>query len=327
MSLRPHRSSARRHALAGGIVGSALLAIAAMGASEAARRPSPTPAALEAFRTLAASKMGMDHAGNLWAWNRRNGVVQILTPAGERLPMPAAQGAGAVDADAAWGVVAVFDEIRWLRLDRPMVTVPLGGQAADVCWIDAQTVAVTPQTNAHRVEVWDLRTRTLVRALGAEEPTPVGPGAFRLRNVLLRFDAARHLLYSLESFTGDLKVFRPTGEVVWSSTLPTQIDAELDAAIAANDHAAKAAGRRVPLTFSRLAPALDRDGNLWVIEDSERATKSMNLLRISPAGATTLHLADQACPTQTFTFWGDVMLFYTDPTHAGGMCNTVRRPS
>src|SRR5258708_6534448 len=79
--------------------------------------------------------------------------------------------------------------------------------------------ALSPQRAAHRVELWSLGKRKLVKSLGSEPEIKLVSGATRVRQVLLRYDAARRLLFTLESFTGDLQVLSLDGKVVWRAKL------------------------------------------------------------------------------------------------------------
>src|SRR5947199_10492896 len=65
--------------------------------------PAALPVALKAAETLQATRMGVDRAGNLWAWNRKTESVAALSAEG-RLSEPwKAPAAKAIDLDAEWG--------------------------------------------------------------------------------------------------------------------------------------------------------------------------------------------------------------------------------
>src|SRR5579862_1952138 len=100
--------------LIGVLIGSG--ALAALGASPApALQPTrpilptvPTKDALALSEEIRARWMGVDHVGNLWAWEALEGSVRFFSPAAERLgTLVVPLGAGAVDGDAEWGAVAL----------------------------------------------------------------------------------------------------------------------------------------------------------------------------------------------------------------------------
>jgi hypothetical protein len=318
---RPQGAGTRRLAFAA----LASLTLLSGPASQAAKLPSPTPAALQVFSTLAGSRMGVDRAGRLWAWNRRSGRVAVLDPSGERAEGWSAADALVVDVDSEWGLVGLFHgshELRWLRRGVPDVAIPLGGTAADVAWIGPATVAVTPQENEHRVEIWDLKERAMVASFGTEPPAPGGPGAPRLRAVLLRFDG--ETLYTLESFTGDLQVFSRDGHLKWRARHDDPSRASTEGTINEADRKAKADGERMPLTFFDFIPGVDSSGAVWVVDRDDAPAHSVSMVKLTAAGEELKTLSDEPCPSRSFVFWGDKILFYRDPAVGRGLCNSVR---
>src|SRR5712691_10799529 len=64
------------------------LAACMLGVPSAARcaRIEPTAATLKSVEALRARSMGVDRAGNLWAWDPQLQTVTFLAPSGDRLP-------------------------------------------------------------------------------------------------------------------------------------------------------------------------------------------------------------------------------------------------
>jgi hypothetical protein len=302
--------------------------LAAPEAAQAAARVEPSPAALELVKTLPAQEMGVDRSGNLWVWNFQAKTVELISPAGGRLNRLQLPDGWLVDADTEWGVAGLFKggrELRWLRWDGTLVgAAQLPGPAADVCWISAGTVAVTPEMASHRVEVWDLEKATLRESFGEETPLQPAPGATRLRTVVLRYDFARHLLYTLESFTGELKVFTHDGKLAWKAQVDNPDRAELEAWLKTVDARAKARGDLQTPTIYVLSLALDAEGNPWVIGDEDRASQSLALVKLAAGGNETRALRDVACPSLSFVVWGEWLIAYRE-TPSGDLCNATRR--
>lgn len=298
--------------------------LAAGGRATAA--PNPSPAALAALESLPASRLGVDRAGNLWAWDRRSGNVMLIDPAGERLATWSAGGMRALDVDSRWGVVGIEDQqLRWLRGSGGEVSIPLSGPVADVCWIGEHRVALSPQRAPHRVEVWDLEARAVVRTLGKAEPLPEGPGAIRMPAVLLRFDFVRELLFTFDSFTGDLQVIRANGEPAWQATVEIPRDSGNEQWLRDLDRQAKESGESQTPTLFRRFPALAQDGALWVVKDRDAAAQTVSLLRVSSSGQEVRSLTGERCDSLKFAFWGDQIVFYRDPATGRGLCNSARR--
>ncbi len=208
------------------------LAAAILLAGSAAFAAAPSAAALKKVETLPATRMGVDRAGNLWAWEKRTATIAVVTPEGGTLAAWKAPGAQAVDEDEEWGLAGLYKtghEIRWSRRGMPDVVVPLPAPALDVCWVGPATVAVTPLANDRRVEVWNLQSAVLARSFGREPAIGRGPGAVPLRSVLLRFDPARQRLYTLESATGHLQVFDLEGRLLWGAAFANPHRAEIEA--------------------------------------------------------------------------------------------------
>ncbi len=347
----------------------------------------PTAAALSLAELVRARSMGIDHAGNLWAWEPVEGSVRFFSPTAERLgTLLVTKGVDAVAGDAEWGAVALADDgerLLWVRpgggaaggaaagaprsgIPGPSsggapatpeagasasaagsapalgAPAPSGGAPAPsgnassgggelklpaaagwMCWIDADTVAVSPRQADHRVELWDLRQRRLIRGFGKEKPITLHVGANRVREVQLRYDPARRLLYTLESFTGDLEVFTLDGKLTWHATVDNPWrKIELDK-LADLDGKAKVHDTAYPQAFSDLWLGEGPDGSAWVRQGVDVVKESVTLIRADARGAAAARVEGVRCPARTFTIWGDHLIFYRDVALPRAVCNSV----
>src|SRR5436305_660558 len=293
------------------------------GSVRAAPGSEPSPAALDRLPKLRARAMGVDRAGNLWVWGAGLGAITLLSPDGLDLGFFRATGASAVDVDADWGTVGLFGqgyELQWLRGEGEPRTIRLEGPAADVCWIGPETVAVTPQTAAHRIEIWNLVSQTRLQTLGEETPIHPVPGVNRMRAVLLRYDFAHGLLYSLESFTGDLQVFTRDGRLAWRSEVANPRRAESEAWLQEVDRQARSRHDvQIPTIFS-LHLALTAQGEAWVLQRHDAASHTVTLLRVGGDGATSRVLPEGPCPSYHLLAWGSHLISYREPESPQGVC-------
>jgi hypothetical protein len=296
----------------------------------------PSKDALALVEQVRARWMGVDHAGNLWAWEALEGSLRFFSPQAQRLPtIVVPLGASAVDGDAQWGAVALMPltgpggDGRVLVWVRPGTEpgkhqeLVLPAPASWVCWIDQDTVALSPQRSAHRVETWSLRDRKLARSLGSEPEIKLGTGATRVREVLLRYDAARRLLFTLESFTGDLEVFSHDGKVAWRAKFDDPYRKVEEKTLASLDDGAKARNMALGQTLSDLWLAEGPDGTAWVSQQIDMLNKSVGLVKASAAGTAAEKVSNLRCPSKTFTIWGTHLVFFRDIASPREVCNDV----
>lgn len=303
-----------------------LLSLFAAGSAVPASKGELSDVALTAITTLKASKMGVDRAGNLWAWNAANGDLKLLAPNGEVAGRSKVSDALSVDADREWGVVGLVEVQRtivWLREGLPDARIVLSGPAADICWVGPSTVAVSPQLAAHRIELWDLSQRKLVATLGSEVPLNPGVGATRLRTVLLRYDFERELLYSLESFTGALQVFRRSGELAWQAEAENPDRESWTSWLQDLDQRAKAERDSQTPTIFSLRLALTEDGAAWVAQKRLVGDEPVTLVKLSPTGKRSHELKAASCKSRDFVVWRDRVVLFRDPRAPQGGCVAV----
>ncbi len=290
--------------------------------------PSPSKLALSALSNLKASKMGVDRAGNFWSFQRPGGKIQVLNLDGRVMHEEHLFGASTVDVDSDWGVVGLVNsgnELQWMGWDGKTSSLVLPEQAADLCWIGAFAVAVTPQTAPYRIEIWNVRDKFPVKTLGKEVQIRPIVGATRLRTVLLRYDFQKELLYSLDSFTGDLQVYRQNGSLAWSAAVenPERQKSE-DWLRDVDETARRNRDRQTPSMFS-LMLALSADGSPWILQHQNPQERTAVLVRPDPKGIQTETLRDLPCPSKFFMLWKDQLILSRDSAAPQGPCSSVRR--
>jgi len=290
--------------------------------------PAPSERALSLVGGLRATAMGADHAGDLWAWNRGTGKVVLYSPAGVALFSLTAGRAVAVDADRTAGVAAIFDNgfrLSALPWNGAGTDIPLPERASTVAWVRPDTVALGMAGGWHRVEIWNLRDRRLVKAFGAELPVTRKPGLARLHTYQMRYDTRRDLLFTLESFSGDLEVFSLDGRLVRREQVPRSEDrASIETWLADLDAKGRAAGEVNDPLIMWYWLALDDAGNAWVVRTCE--PKGRATLWQVPASGSAKDLAlDEPCCVRAFVIWGDHAIFYRDPSDPPLLCNGERR--
>ncbi len=279
----------------------------------AGKLPQPSEAAFAAAEKLRARRMGVDRAGNLWAWNHRDATVQLISPSGSTLARVSLPRALRVNADEQWGVVAVLKdgwELGWIPWNGGTgKTIRMPSLAHDVAWISPGLVAVSPQMNANRVEVWDLEKASLVRAFGEETPLTPGFGATRMRTIRLVFDDERQQLYTFDGYLGDLHVYSLAGELLWKGAVENPRRAETEAWLADVEREAKANRDAQTPLITHLDLALAGDGSAWVSTKAV-AGSAVALTKIGPRGIEALKPLEEPCPSPHLLFWGDRILFY-----------------
>jgi hypothetical protein len=308
-------------------------AAAATHATHAAQHVEPSKDALALAELVRARWMGVDHAGNLWAWEAVEGSVRFFSPSAARLgtvlvPLDTT----AVDGDAQWGAAALTGEgsmLIWVRpgeapgagSERSEVKLPSAGGA--VCWIDADTVAVSPQRAGHRVELWSLRERKMVKSFGEEHEIALPAGATRVREVQLRFDHARRQLFTLETFSGDLQVFALDGALAWRAKIENAYRKVEESNLADLDSRAKS--REMPLgrALSDMWLAVAPDGSAWVSQKLEVLKQSTIMIRATASGTTVKEVTKLRCPSLDFTIWGSQLVFFRDIFTPREVCNSV----
>jgi hypothetical protein len=321
-----------------------------------ARHPAVQPSkdALSLAQLVRGRWLGIDAAGNLWAWEAVEGSIRFFSPTGERLgTLVIPQDTAEVDASVRFGAVALVDEgnrVVWLRPGTvpkssppapPAPATPgdnvatpkkaaaaaneirLSEPAGWVCWIDETTIALSPQRGPHRVELWNLRSGKLTRSFGTETPITLETGATRVREVQLRYDPARRLLYTLESYDGTLQVFTLEGALSWQTKVANPYVKVEEKTMADLDERAKARTMKLGRTLSDLWLGESADGTAWVSQRIDMVNKKVGLIKATAKGAVAVDVPDLRCPSRTFTIWGDHLLFFRDITSPREVCNSL----
>lgn len=290
----------------------------------------PSPAALALVANLRATGMGVDHDGDLWTWDRGMGKVVLYSPAGAVLSSLPMESVLAIDADRTAGIAAIADSgfelsVRpWTR-GAEGTTIHLPERASAVAWIDSETVALGMAAAGHRVELWKVREKRLAKTLGSEARVESKPGLSRLRTYEILYAPAKDLLFTLESFSGDLEVFSLDGRLVRHEQVPRSDDrASIETWLADLDTKGRAAGEvKDPLiTWYRLA--LDEAGNAWVVRTCEPKGRA-TLWQVPASGPTKDVSLDEPCCTRAFVVWGGHVIFYRNPSDPRLSCNGERR--
>jgi len=303
------------------------VAVLLLGGTAMAAAPSVLPARLSALR---ATKISVDHQNNLWAWNAATNVVTRIAVDGTRTDSGELPAGYTVDADDVWGIAVLatdghaIDVFDWRG--HVIGEVKLPEPVGDLAWIGPRQIAVTPQFAPHRIEVWDVQRRSMTGTIGPRPVLVPTPGAAPAHAVLVRFDAARQEIVTLDGFTGELIVYTPAGGIVRTARLENPDQASLSQWLARNDASSKAK-REVfrPLLWTFPTLTIDREGAVWVGERSDPAG-SVAAFRIGRDGSlrhVTLRSPD--CPSIRFASWQDYMIFFRDAKMPQVTCTGVRR--
>lgn len=288
----------------------------------------PTAAALELVRGLQATDVGVDREGNLWTWDAQSRQVSLYSPQGKQLSSVQIGFATKVDADRTWGIAGVFErgtELRLLSWDgQARVSIPLADQAQGVAWIGPETVAVSPSLAAHRVELWNVKERRLTGKMGIEQALTPKPGVTRLRTVALDYQPERGLLYTLESFSGDLQVYSLDGRLVRQAKLPP-IKRPIEAALAQHDKEAQARNDVQTPAIWWYWLAVDEAGTGWIVQNCDREHGKAKVLKVPLVGEAESLMLDQPCCSRALALWGGWAVFYSDPALPKAACDKARR--
>lgn len=293
----------------------------------------PTESGLGAFESLHSTRMGVDRIGNLWSWNVRTGALHVISPTGQTLcNAELDQGIQEIDFDADWGVVALSPDQRLLfayRLDDPpeRISIPLDRIMGDLCWVGPNTVALSPGKSRHRIELWDTAKGSRISSFGEEELLEARPGTTRLRHVILRFDFKRELLWTLESYTGNIRVYSLTGKALQELTIRHPDRERLDTWLEESNADSLAQHEKREI-FLDLWPelALDSRGDAWLTESCNDSGQ-LNAVRISIDSRVeqrrTLEVGK--CCSRYSTIWGSWLLTYRSTQTPKGVCNHAKR--
>ncbi|MDA8020683.1 MAG: hypothetical protein MPN21_24865 [Thermoanaerobaculia bacterium] len=296
----------------------------------------PREKALLAAEALEATKISVDSNGNLWSWTRNTGSLTIITPGGVVSTNNVSPGAAAVafesDYGAAWLESGSMSLVLWTAAT-PGVTQAFEVQEAygDLAWLSSQRIALSTTRADARVEILDVSTGEIVERWGAEEPLETRPGTVRLNHFWLHYDQARELLYSLESYSGDLQVFDRAGTVRTDGRVPDRDGEKLREWLDKADARNRKEGNVETVTLHQWPGfSVDQDGAVWIHQTCkvDGNSQSLHSTKISLSGETiptNIDVGSDGCCYLTSTLWGSWWVIYRDPENPRNGCVQTRR--
>jgi len=178
----------------------------------------PLSAATPAFQ---ATKAGVDRDDQLWFWDQLTRRVTLHGSSVLSVTTPLAIN---VDADSKRGIAALTDNGNTLTVmswtGEIVTTMRLPKPAGDLAWMNGPEVAVTPLFADHIVAVWNAQTGTRVRTIGKVAPISEGPGQHLARATLVRYEAWRDELVTLNATFGRIAVFNAAGSPLRQTRVP-----------------------------------------------------------------------------------------------------------
>jgi hypothetical protein len=290
----------------------ALLVLAATGVAS----PAPTRAALDLIRGMNATNAGVDRHGHFWYWDSVDRSVTTVSPEGTRATIDLDADVYGIDADSRRGVLTLDHDGRSIRVTAFTGAVTaafeLPFRASNVCWMDGDQIAVAPALSGWIAEVWSSSKKSMVRSMGSVPEIEVpSAGAVMMRTTLLRYDAHRDQLVTLDAFRGELAVFDRAGKIVRHGqiTHPT-FGTTLLWLRDLDEHAKRTGQSQTPSLWSYTRMALSPDGTVWLGEKSDKPG-AMTIAKILPDGTVTRETVSvSACPGNRFELWGNQIVFF-----------------
>ena len=299
----------------------------------------PSTKALNAVQSLAPTRLGVDHLGNLFAWTEPLGIVSIVTPKGTRKDLAlggiSGEALAAVDADAEWGIAAISRAKRsrlfFMGWDKSAVlTLDLDDAVGGLCWLSDSLVVVSTRVAEHDLEIWDLKAKRRVRAFGSAERIDLAaPGFHRPRVTFVSCSRTTNRIYSLDTYRGRLRAYDLDGQLVFETVKSNSKLAIAEISAKKADVQFKATGESKPATviiwdgFS-----VDAEGIAWVIPDINHDTRTVDLVGVptrgTKQGETHKRLTLDRCESYRFVLWGHFLISYREPA-SGLACVSVRK--
>lgn len=299
----------------------------------ASASPAPTRAALDRVRGVNATNVGVDRNGNFWVWDAGDLSVTSITPRGELTAVDLDPDVKAIDVDRQRGVLTLARDGRSVRVTSFSGAVAtrfeLPFQAASLCWMNGDEIAVAPAMSRWRVEVWGTFHKRPVRALGpVPEIKAPAAGAVLTRATLLRYDAERDQLVTLDAFRGELVVFDRDGDTVRRAEIVSPRFAanlewlkELDASSKRNGES------RTPSLWSYARMSLSTNGTVWLGEKSDDASSTVTIAKILPDGTVRRSpVSVPGCAGPRFELWGNYLVFFKN-SRSAQQCVAIKEMS
>jgi hypothetical protein len=210
-------------------------------------------------------------------------------------------------------------------------------QIGAIAWLDDRRLAVSPANGDHRVEIRDVETGDLL--LGIEETPRISeePGYRLLRTTTLAWDPERRRLHTLDSFTGQSRVYdlsKPTAGPLIEARIEDRSKGAYEERIARIDRQLAEQGEFQGASIWRFSTALDSRGTAWMVEGCELAggdtaspAGTARVLAVDPEGAEYRVAVATPCCSLAAVPWGAVLAFTQPPRpERGGCFATVPRP-
>lgn len=275
------------------------------------------------------SRLGVDRAGSLWAWNAENGAVLLLPSKGKQHNVTIDERAMTVDVDGRLGVAAVGPLGRdlvittWQGKKSAQTSLPFA--AGSVAWIDRDRVALAPLFGKHRLIIWRIATQRIDSILGeVPELDENTPGAKPARATLLAYDAARDEIVTVDAYYGEVVGYTSSGRVMRRASLPHPNQATTDEWLQGLDrqHRQDRTSFR-PVVWSYPTVTLDADGTAWL--GAASTDDAVGLVGVERSGAIAKKSLSSRCPGVRFVMWQKSVLFFRDPQSTRPYCIEQRR--
>lgn len=285
-------------------------------AASAIAVPSPSQAALDHIRGMNATSAGVDRHGHFWFWDAVDRSVTTVSPKGTRATIDLDADVYGIDADSRRGVLTLDPDGRSIRITAFTGAVTaaweLPFRASNVCWMDGDQIAVAPALSGWIAEVWSSSKKSKVRSMGPVPEIEVPrAGAVMMRTTLLRYDAGRDQLVTLDAFHGGLVVFDRAGRIVRRGQITHPAFGATLLWLRDVDEQAKRSGQvQTPSVWKYTRMALASDGTVWLGERDDE-TGVVTIARFREDGTVKREpVIFPACPASRFEFWGSQMVFF-----------------
>lgn len=272
--------------------------------------------------------VGTDREGYLWVYDRREDLVEVLTLRGKKRTEVEAGHPRHLDVHHRWGLVGIYDfgsTLRVIPLDgRERTAINLADEAARVAWVDSDTVAVAPERAGHRVALWDVEEQSLVRTLGDEPPISKGPGAVFAHSFDIEVDPLNGTIWTLDSLSGEVIVFRRNGTVLRSLTIHNPQLAELESWRREVDRSARQEGEGQRPTIWSLRLEVDSEGRGWIVRECTEDGAAVVVEILDEGEPVTREITTDCC-SKSFALHEQHIIFARSRRAPGGGCFDVRR--
>lgn len=271
--------------------------------------------------------IGVDDQGHLWLLHAPGTRVTQVSPDGERRSWSIPK-SWYVDVDSRWGAAALDPYGKELRVVSTegdlLATIPMEHEAGDVAWIDESRVAVTPIRAAHRVEIWNVKTGSLVKTFGEEEAVVHRIGAYFVRRVFVEYHEASKRLHTLETRTGDYRAFDLDGHRLAARELENPRRAEFNAWIERVDRERTQMGEDLGMPMNWFRLATDPKGDAITVRGCDAQGTRALLVRVPMEGPPGEAEVQVACCSQEFTIWQSGIVFAEASSASGDGCYLER---